>query len=223
MTDDERREQDMFKRALAALTAEFSDLPEQPEIRSAIQIFRAAVARIDAESASQNTHQDTAQEGTVERKVARRAIREFMERYAKTAYTIARRRPGFDENFPMPYGKNDEQLLAAARSVDEKALLEREAFLGLGIKPAYLEASAAKIEAFAAALDKSNAATVSRGAAVSGRKNAFDEAEDNFLVIDTYIKNAYADDPAKLDAWRIATRIERAPRPKKGGNTTPPA
>ena len=221
MTDDERREQDMFKRALAALTAEFSDLPAEVDIMAAIQNLRAAVERIDEKSASQNAHQDTAQEGTVEKKVARRAIKEFMERYAKTAQTISRRRPGFDENFPMPYGKNDEQLLAAARSVDEKALLERNEFLALGIKLTYLEASAAKIEAFAAALDKSNSATVSRGAAVSGRKNAFDDAEDNFVVIDTYIKNHYDDQPEKLGAWRIATRVERAPRSNKGGNTTP--
>ncbi|HQU82155.1 MAG TPA: hypothetical protein PKY59_03470 [Pyrinomonadaceae bacterium] len=219
MTDDERRELDMFNHASACLTAQFSDLSAPPHIAEAIQNFRGAITQIETQSTSQTAEEGTAEEGTAERSVARNAVKEFMTRFARTAQVIARRRVGFDENFPMPYGKNDEQLLASARAVADKAQSEREEFTLLGINVAYLQATAGKITAFSDALEKTNAATSSRGAAVSSRKNAFDIADENFEIIDIFIRNQYAEQPEKLSAWRMATHIQRAPKGKNDGST----
>jgi hypothetical protein len=151
MLDEERRELDMYKRALACLTAEFADLPPELEGGRAAESLRADVALIDEQSSSQSAYDGTAKEGTAQRRVARNAVKEFMKRFAQTGRTIARRKPGFDERYPTPHGKNDEQLLAAAQSVAASAIMDKTDFTGLGISLDYISAAQTRVESFAEA------------------------------------------------------------------------
>lgn len=218
MTDDERRVSDMYKHVLAALPVEFADLPKNSEGDLAAKRLAARIPVIEQFSAEQAAHDGTAKQGTAQRGVARKSIKDFLKRTAKTAETIARKNPGFEKKFAMAYGKNDEQLLASAQASHTAAIENQTDFVNLGIKPEYLESIEIDINAFATALNVTNAATASRGAAVSGLDETFDSADDDFATLDTFIRNHYSDNLQKLAAWRIASHIERAPRKPK----TPP-
>ncbi|MBS1797340.1 MAG: hypothetical protein JSS81_26190 [Acidobacteria bacterium] len=215
MLDEERRELDMYKRALACVAADFADLPRESAGARAGEMLRADVALIDEQSGLQSGYDGAAREGTARRRVARAALRECLKRFAETARTIARQRPGFAERYPSSSGSNDERLLADARSVAAALDADRAEFTALGVADEYIDATNAKVEAFGAAVAQTGASRGGRGAAVSARTNAFETAENHFATLDTYIKNRYFNDPARLAAWRIASHVERAPRRKR--------
>jgi len=206
----------MWKRAVVCLDTELADLPRESDGAAAGERLRIEIPIIERESAAQTAQGGTAKQGTAQRRVARNRIREILNALAKTADTIARRKPGFDEQFPMPYGsRNDEQLLALARATQIKAAENREDFERLGITREFMDSIAPEIEAFADALETTSAAVGSRGAAVSGIDESTKRGADDFEDLNTFVRNFYRDRPEKLAAWRIATHVERAPVRKK--------
>ena len=214
MTNAELRESEMYQRVLACLTAEFTDLPIDSDGAMAVTELQTALDNIKQESSSQAGFDGTAKSGTTQRTVARNEIKEYLKTTAKTADVIARKKPGFDDNFPMPYGKNDEQLLATARAISIAVNQNKDDFIRLGLTETYLDSIDEKIEAFADALHITNSALSSRGAAVGQKKSAFQVARDNFAILNTFILNYYREQPRKLSAWRIASRIERPTKSK---------
>jgi hypothetical protein len=205
----------MHKMAVACVDAELTDLPRDSEGAVAVGTLRAKIPVIEELSAAQTTHTGAAQSGTAQRSAARKDIKEYLTTLARTADTIARRKTGFDDQFPMPYGKNDEQLLAAARSVHAAATENTDDFIRLGLTREYLDSAQSAIAAFAAALGETNQALGSRGATVAGIDREFDESEDAFETLNAFVRNFYRDRPEKLAAWKIATHVERPPQKKK--------
>lgn len=220
MKNIEKRTLEMYRRALASLTADFADLPKSSEGAKAAELLRQNVSAIESASSRQTSHDGSAREGTAGKKIVREAIKEFVRRYSRTAQVIARRKDGFAERFPSPSNATDEQLLAIARSVQNAVGENKADFIKLGISEDYIASADETLESFTNLVEASNSALGSRSAAVSEREQLFDNAEDNFAVLNAYIKNHYHQNPAKLAAWKIASHIERAAQRQK---KTPPA
>jgi hypothetical protein len=211
---------DMYNRALDCVDTVLTDLPANSEGAAAAAGLRAQYDIIIAESAAQSGFGGTAQQGSAQRAVARQNIRNYLSTLARTAASIARRNPGFDRNYPSPSGKNDNALLADARAVAQKALTDKQAFIGRGLTVEYLEAGTNFIEAFDTSLDTSYQALAQRGAATGSKDNAYDLADEFFDVLDDFVRNYYRSQPQKLAAWKIASHIERSPR--RNSSETPP-
>lgn len=211
----QRNINDMYRRAVAALDAEFADLPAGSLGAEAADGLRTALAVIERESGAQTNLDGTAQAGTAQRAVARRNLFDYLKTLANTANTIARRQPGFNRRFPSPTDKNDQELLSDARAVAPEAAANEAVFIRYGLKETLINSGAGLIAAFENSFEQTDEALASRGAAVGTKKAAAEDADDYFDDLNRYIRNHYSDQPAKLAAWKIAAHIERSPTKKK--------
>ncbi len=208
----QRNINDMYRRALAALDAEFADLSAGSLGAEAADGLRAAFAVIEQKGGAKSGFDGTAQAGTAQRTVDRRNLFDFQKTLANTAMTISRRQPGFNQHFPSPAGKNDQELLNDARAAAPEAVTKESDFVRYGIKKAFIASGADLIAAFEASFEATDEALASRGAAVGSKKEAVEDADDSFGDLDRYIRNHYSDQPAKLAAWKVASHIERSPK-----------
>ncbi len=212
---------DMYRRALAALDAEFDDLPADSLGAEAADELRAAFAIIEQKSGAKMNLDGAAQAGTAQRGAARRNLQEFLRILADTANTIARRKAGFNQQFPSPAGKNDRELLNDARAAAPVAVAGKADFIRYGLKEPFIQSGADLITAFETSFAATDEALASRGAAVGSKKEAVEDADDAFDDLDRYIRNHYSDQPEKIAAWKIATHIERSPSKKSEDKPKP--
>lgn len=209
MAYSRRQINDMYERVFSCLDAEFADLPVDSGGKLAADGLREAYDVIQNRGSEQTGFYGLAQAGTGQRSTARINIRDYRKRLAETASVIARKVAGFNQNYPLPYGENDDELITNTRAVVAKAVGHQSEFMQRGLKLSYLESGTALVEAFEAALDTTNEALSHRGAATGSKKSAYREADEHFDELDIYIRNNYADQPDKMNAWRNATHIER--------------
>ncbi len=206
---------DMFNRVLDILPVEFADLPKPSEADAAATDLQLQYNIVISESGAQSGFEGTGEEGTAVRAVARQNIRDYLSTLARTARSIARKTPGFDQNYPPPAGMDDAELLNEARAVAPKALADQAIFIGRGLTLAFLESIDEFITAFDASQDVTNVAAGSRGASVSEKNTAYEKGLEDVDVLNDFIRNFYRTQPAKLAAWKIASHIERSPKKKK--------
>ena len=212
---------DMYERVLSCLDAEFTDLSVGSGGKIAADGLRAAYAVIQGKSTEQAGFGGSAQAGTGQRSTARFNIRRYRSRLAETANVVARQKPGFNEHFPPPSGETDGELVTRTRAVVTKAIEMQTDLIARGLTLEYLESGSDLVDGFEATLDTTNEALSHRGAAVGSKKSAYAEADEHFDELNIFIRNQYRDQPDKLNAWRIATHIERSAK-KSGGEEPPP-
>lgn len=215
MTDEERNERDMYGRAITCVTEVLTDLPNPSAGFTAFEALQTAAADIDARSTEQSAKDSEKKTGTVQKRASRKEVRRLWKPITKTAKTIARKEPGFDEGLTIPRYVNDEQFFADARAASQKAGDNKPKFVNLGMTADFVDVFDAAIGSFSSAMSVSNAGLQGRGAAVAGVDEAFDRGGEAFATLDTFVTNFYGNDEQKLGAWRIASRIERAARRKK--------
>jgi hypothetical protein len=211
---------DMYERVLSCLDAEFPNLPAGSSGKIAEDGFRAAYAGIQSSGSLQAGFGGSAQAGTGQRTVARKNIRDYRRKLFENASLIARQTPGFNEHFPPSSGETDDQLVTVTRAVVEKAIELKDPFILRGLTLEYLDSGNDLITAFESALDTRNEALSHKGAATGSKKTAYQTADEHFDELDLYIRNAFANQPDKINAWNNATHIERTP--KKDEPVTPP-
>lgn len=217
----QRKINDMYERVFACLDAEFADLPADSGGKIEADRLRAAYDVITQKGSAQTGFGGSAKAGTGQRTTARLNIREYRTRLAETANVVARRKPGFNSNFPPPSGETDDQLITNTHAVVAKAVEMKEDFLLRGLTFQYLQSGTELIEAFETALSTTNEALSHRGAAVGSKQSSYAQADESFAELDIYIRNQYHDQPDKINAWRNATHIERAAK-QNGDEETPP-
>lgn len=206
----QRSKDDRYRRVIAALDTEFTDIPANSAGAEAADGLRAQFAIIESKSGAQAGFYAAGQAGTDEREVARAKLKTYRYKLANTAETVARKKPGFDENYPSPADETDAELIANSRAVAARAVTDEADFTWLALEKTYVLSGAALTDAFEASFKPTDQATVSRSAAVGGKKEARRQAADFFAELDTYIENYYDDQPDKLHAWRVASRVERS-------------
>jgi hypothetical protein len=200
----------MYERVFSCLDAEFPNLPAGSGGKIAEDGLRATYAIIQNQGSAQTEFSGDAQAGTGQRTEARRNIRNYRSKLADTSNIIARKIAGFNQHFPSPSGETDDELVTNTRAVKEKAIEMKTELILRGLTVDYLESGTDLIEAFEAALDTRNEALSHRGAATGSKKSAYRESDEHFDELDMYIRNQFADQPDKINAWNIATHIERS-------------
>ncbi len=205
-----------YGRVLTCVDAEFANMPADSGGREAADGLREAFEEIQAKGSAQAGAGDSAKVGTGQRTLARFNLKEWRKALARSADAEARTTAGFDEDFPPPHGESDDKLITRSRAVAPKAVTNKKIFIKRGLEEDYVLSGESLVAAFETALGATNAALSHKGAATGGKSSAYRRAAEFFEDLDIYIRNKYRDQPDKLNAWNIASRLERPA--KKGGN-----
>jgi len=228
MQTSHHRRREMFLRLkdFAATHTDISVVTAWPPLAAAMN---TVCSDLDSHAASEAAHDGAALQGTDFRDSARSALHEGMERFVRTARGIAEAHPGFNAQFRMPLGNNDQDMIdaalgmvTAATPVDVKAK-----FISYGMPADFIEDFQDDIAEFQAAI-------TNQSGKVGDRKSAgvmIDQTVDSGMSIkrqmDAIVHNHYHDRPDVLAEWETASHIERGPRRKKdsggsGGSTPTP-
>ena len=188
---------------------------------TAVTNFTAIGAGIDAIEASGEVQSSGAiSQGVVSKAFVLDDLRETMRRINRTARAIAVDDPSVAALFRMPRGSNEQQMLAMARAFASNAVPIQQQFVNYGMSANFITDLQTNIENYElaitqknVALDEGVGATANIGVTVKNTLNALRRLRG-------IIPNIFANDVAKLAAWKSASHVERTP--KKKTPETPP-
>jgi hypothetical protein len=216
MEDRHHRNREMFRR-LQAFGASHTNIPATTVWPQLLTDLNSILAELDAHVSSEEVDKGGALAGTVTRASAREALREAIEAIVRTARVIGETKPGFDEQFRMPRGGNDQQLLDLARGIAAivaSGSVQAE-FISHAMPADFVEELNEDIDALQEAI-------TGQSGSVAGRKSAgvsIDETDARGMrtarQMDVVVKNFFRNNAAVLSEWETARHVERAPRRKK--------
>lgn len=226
MNDGQRRRIERTQRVVVYMDAQAEVFPDG----SKGGVLAARLKELQAQAAElELTHAANAnkrRQGTEGRGAARAKLSRMVKLTWDTHKTMARSHPDTKGLFESPSKiKNDRALVTTARDYASTAATLAGHFAELGLTTEFfndMKAEADSIESHATLQDEGVGANVDTNAALEQTLQQMDEAVES---LDTVVTNKFRDDPAKLAAWKSASRLERAPRskPKGDGNGPPPA
>ncbi|MBV9211817.1 MAG: hypothetical protein JOZ52_14345 [Acidobacteria bacterium] len=224
MNDMNRRRLERLGRVETYGTDNASSFPPDSKGGKAIASIRAIIAEIETLDASRNTGASKARQGTGIKRDKRRSLRARVSTICRTTKTIALDEPEFKDKFRLP-GKSisDQVLLSFARSIRAEAEPFKAKFIEYDMPADFLSSLDEELADFESAITQQNSGVGARASALSAIDAALDRAEDEIERLDTIIRNKFANDPAKLAAWEVAKRLERAPRGKSAVSKPPAA
>jgi hypothetical protein len=225
MSDKHRRNQERGQRVLLLMRtfeAEFPAGSKGATLTSSLEGLLGDAAALEVTRADGKRKR---KQGTEARDAARVSLRRMLKTTTDTAEPLTLDHPEMKGVFkPPPRNNNDAELITAARSAANAAANYAAFFTESGLPPAFFDrmrAQADEIEIAAA----TQAEAVSEGvAATAALEDIYRRMEDTIERLDPLVTNKYANDPAKLAAWRSAKRLEQAPRhqPEDDDDTPPP-
>lgn len=129
--------------------------------------------------------------------------------------------PGSDTKFRMPRNRAHHSLLAAARAFLADAGPIKSNFIDYGLAATFQADLQQLFEDIEAASDSADSGTATRAAATGGLADAARRLMEIGRKLNSIVRIKYADKPAKLAAWTVASHLERAPKADKPATPTP--
>jgi hypothetical protein len=174
----------------------------------------------DAENAgaSQIGGSNIAKQSHASKGTARETLHEILSDMARTARSMAYEIEGIEDKFRLPSNRNDQSMLATARSFLAEAAAHEDDFKAYEMPKLFMTDLQEAITAFENSLNEANSAVGTRVTATANMGEIIRRGMIIRRVLDGIIKNKYRADAGKLAAWATASHIER-PQKKK----VPPA
>jgi hypothetical protein len=223
MEDRHHRNREMFLR-LKAFAAAHTDIPATTVWPQLLTDLNSVIADLDGQVSSEEVGKGAKLAGTATRGAAREGLREDIEAIVRTARVIGETEQGFDDNFRMPRGDNDQAMLDLGLGIT--ALVAdagvKAKFISHAMPSDFVEDLNAGIPALRDAIgDQSEGRADIKSAGVS-----IDETDAQGMrtarAMDVVVNNFYRDNAAVLAEWETARHVERAPKRKKETPEEPP-
>jgi len=223
MEDRHHRNREMFLR-LKDFAAAHPEIPPTTVWPDLVTDLNSVLADLDAKSAAEQRGQGFKLSSTTGRQAAREAVFEDVMAIVRTARVIGETKIGFDDQFRMPRGDNDNTLLDLASGI--AALLADPAgkaeFIRHAMPADFVEDLNEDIAALREAMgDQSEGRAQVKSAGVS-----IDETDARGLktarAMDAVVKNFFHNNAAVLAEWETARHVERPPRRRRGPQASAP-
>ena len=181
---------------------------------NADRLEQAGVKRITAQSAGKS--------GTQSKRAEARELESDVRRIARTARTIKRRNPNFENKFIVPSGSlNYEEIAQFSESFLANAPDAEEDFDKLRLRKPFFDNMRLNLDQFRGSTEGQQGAKLQSVGETANIGDILDDALSTRDELNTALENELAGDPEKLAEWRSAKRIERR-RAKNSGDGTPP-
>lgn len=125
----------------------------------------------------------------------------------------------------MPHSNGDQALLNRARAFATDAVAFQAAFVSVGLAPDFIAHLTTDTNDFETAITAKGTGTGDQVSATGGLEDTAHKASIALHVLNTVVRNACKNDPAKLAEWAAASHVEKhtpVPRPPKPATTTRP-
>ncbi len=218
-----RRHSERGLRVDVFMTASAEDFPDGSKAAIAHTRLKEELAALDTLDVARRAGVGKRQQGTAGRQEKRKKLREVVNAVSATAETIALDRADFKGMFSLKeLDDSDDTLIATARAFADRAA----AFVGLFVEYNLKQTFVQDLRSDADSLDSFRTLQTEGVGERSGSNTSADEAvrrlTEQVERLDTFVRNKYHDDPAKIAAWERARRLEKTPqRPKDDAPSTP--
>jgi hypothetical protein len=171
---------------------------------------------LDAENAgaSQIGGTNIAKQSHASKGTARETLHEILSDMARTARSMAYEIEGIEDKFRLPSNRNDQSMLATARSFLAEAANHKNDFVAYEMPESFMTDLQEAITAFEGSLADANSAVGTRVTATANMGEIVRRGMIIRRILDGIIKNKYRDNPGKLAAWATASHIERPAKKK---------
>lgn len=198
-------------------SADYAAIAEAAAQFAVVQSARDALHNYFATQASGGRAEAVAQKAAL-----KFAIKRKMKRFSRTARAIAITETGFAENFKVPEGNNDHQLIAVGRQMVAQATTHNAKFVALGIPASLKTALEQDLDDFEAAINAKASAQSETVGATAGVDEEVDKLMEAAKVLDAIMQNVYDDEPVKHASWKTARHIKRLNSGGGDNNGQPP-
>jgi hypothetical protein len=223
MNDKQRRQFERGSRIdsfMESGTADFPSGSKGGEVHALLKTELANLATLDVAKA---TSMNTRQQGSAGRRDVRERLRAQIAAVCDTADIISLDHPEVKGRFPRTRtDRSDQTLIAVARSFATAATPLKALFIEYNLSADFIErmnADADSLEQHISRQTEGMGARVTTNASIEETLGRADELIDRLDII---VRNKYRNEPAKLAAWESARRLERAPKTKREGVSSPP-
>jgi len=211
-----QRRRETFLR-LKDFAATHPDIPATTVWPHLVTELDTVISDLGSHIADEAAHDGAASQGTDLRSSAREALRESMERIARTARALNEGHPGFNAQFRMPVGNNDEDLIGAALGMANAASPAdvKARFLSHAMPADFIADLEGDIAEFQTKITKQFGSVGDRK---SSRVLINQKVEYGMSIkrqMDSVVRNHYHDRPEVLAEWETASHVERGARRKK--------
>lgn len=220
MNDLERNYYNAFVRAREFGAENAADFSAGSAGASNFAAVSAAVDEMEQSGAVQTS--GASGQMTARKDVAIAEVREDLRAINRTARALAVDDSDIGELFRMPYGNNEQNLLAAARAFLTNAAPLKSQFVEYGLPADFLDDLQTDITNFEQAVSGKSAASDERVSATASIGGAVKNGLEGLRRLRAIVPNKYRDNPAKLAAWTSASHVER-PAKKKTPPSPPPS
>jgi hypothetical protein len=192
-----------------------------------LAVINTMLTELETYTGAQATGLGSARQSTLKRAAARRELLSLLNAISRTARTMEELDPTLYQQFRVPHGEGDQALRAAAVSFATAARPLEAEFVRRGLTDNFIEDLELRAEALREAVGLKIESRRSHVTATANIDSLIERGLKAVRQLDCFMRNTYANDPAKLAAWVSASRVERrTPRGQTEGqpaSTTPPA
>ncbi len=195
-----------------------ADFPAGSKGATLFALIKTITQNLNQKAADQSSAKGDSRLGFFSKGTARENVRALMMLISDTvtggaAYVV----PGLETKFRVPVNRNDNKLLAVARSFLTDAGLYKDLLIEWGLDADFLEQLTAAVRDFEQSLTTTHAAV---GEKVKSTVEIGEEVREGMIIrrqLDVVVRNRYKNNPGKLAAWESARHIEHT---KKGEGKT---
>ena len=220
MNDKQRRSYARGTSVDTFMSANAADFPAGSKGGGLAARLREELARLSTLDVAKVSGASAIQQATAGRRELRDSLRAQLAAVSDTAEVIGLDHPEVRGLFPRARPDNtDQTLLAVARAFVAAATPLKALFVEYELAPDFITRMDTDADAFEAQMTRQTEGTGSRistNAAITAALGRVDELVDR---LDIVVSNKYRKDPARLAAWQSAHHVERAPRPKRDGDS----
>jgi hypothetical protein len=185
-----------------------------------LAIVAGAVPKVNTVAAQQVSSEEASTSGTDLKAIFFGHLHDDLIAISRTARTIAQTVPGVAAQFHLPHNLTYGNVPNIARAFATDAAPLQAQFVALELPADFIQHLNDDLDAFEGADDTQQSGDQIRGKSTAGIGQNLKPALDAARALDTIVRNKYANNPAVLAEWTIASHTERAPRPAKKAPAT---
>lgn len=224
MNNSQVRNNERAQRVISNIDSQPEDFPEESKgakLSASIKQDLVRLAELDViRSSSMSRHK----QATAARRHANKLLTDLVMKTIGTAEVIALDHSDFKGMFVRPQrNANGQTLIADARSIAEKAASVVGLFTENSMAPTLVNDLESHADSLQHAMELQTQSEGERMRANAEIKQVTRHLKELIERLDIIVRNKYANDLAKLAAWKSARRLEHPPHSKRdGGNNAPP-